>query len=479
MAKARQGEQLREGFQRIRDAQGIPRDFPADVLAQAEQIAASPQPPPTRSGAERRDLRDLPFVTVDPAGSMDLDQAVHIARQGTGYRVFYAIADVASFVEPGSALDVETHQRGVTMYSPDMRTPLHPAVMSEGVASLFADVDRPAVVWQIDLNSAGQQVEVDVYRAMVRSVGKLSYEHVQKSLDDGSANDSLVCLREVGKLRQQLEVERGGIDVLVPDQEIEDDGPGYRLAMRTPLPVEGWNAQISLLPGICAARLMLDAGVGILRTMRAPSSEDYQKVRLTGESLEIDWPQDQSYAEFVRGLDPRKPNHAAFLNLVTVLLRSAEYTVLTGAVGNDEPASLRHAAVASTYAHVTAPLRRLVDRYGTECCLAIAAGEPVPQWVVEALPALPDEMKRADSRARALERAQVDLVEAVLLAGHVGEHYSAIVVDQKRDYVTVQLHWPAVRARVSNPSLALGTRVTLELTAADPATGTVTFQPVV
>jgi exoribonuclease R len=333
-------------------------------------------------------------------------------------------------------------------------------------------------MWQIDLNSAGQQIEVDVYRAMVRSTAKLSYEQVQDALNDGTADDALVCLREVGELRQRLEVERGGIDVLVPDQEIENDGPGFRLTMRTPLPVEGWNAQISLLTGICAARIMLDAGVGILRTMKSPSAQDYDKVRLTGESLGIEWPADQSYAEFVRGLDPRQPTHAAFLNLVTVLLRSAEYTVLTHAVGNDEPASLRHAAVASAYAHVTAPLRRLVDRYGTECCLAIAAGEPVPTWVLQALPALPEEMKSADSRARALERAQVDLVESVLLSGHVGERYSAVVVECKRDYVNVQLHWPAVRARVADPSLALGTRVELELTAADPATGSVTFQPV-
>ena len=478
LAKAQQGAELREGFARIRDEQGIPREFPPDVLDEAKRISSGPQPPPTRSGVERRDLRDLPFVTIDPAESMDLDQAVFIRREGKGYRVFYAIADVASFVEPGSALDVETHRRGVTMYSPDLRTPLHPPVLSEGVASLFAGVDRPAVVWQIDLNSAGQQVEVDVYRAMVRSVAKLSYEQVQKALDDGSADESLICLREVGQHRQHLEVERGGIDVLVPDQEIEADGPGYRLAMRTPLPVEGWNAQISLLTGICAARLMLDAGVGILRTMKAPSKEDYEKVRLTGKSLDIDWPIDQTYAEFVRGLDPRKPAHAAFLNLVTVLLRSAEYTVLDHAVGNDEPPSLRHAAVASAYAHVTAPLRRLVDRYGTECCLAIAAGEPVPDWVITALPTLPEEMKTADSKARALERAQVDLVEAVLLADHVGERYSAIVVEQKKDYVNVQLHWPAVRARVADPHLALGTRVDLELTAADPSVGRVTFQPV-
>jgi VacB/RNase II family 3'-5' exoribonuclease len=476
LAKARQGDQLREGFQNIRDEQGIPVDFPADVRAQAEQIAAAPQPPPTRSGVERRDLRGLPFVTIDPAESMDLDQAVYIERRDSGYRVYYAIADVASFVEPGSALDVETHARGVTMYSPDLRTPLHPKVMSEDVASLFADVDRPAVVWQIDLNSRGQQVEVDVARAMIRSVGKLSYEQVQRSIDDGSADDSLVCLREVGQHRQLLEIERGGIDVLVPDQEIEDDGPGYRLVMRTPLPVEGWNAQISLLTGICAARMMLDAGVGILRTMKAPSDADYEQVRLTAQSLGIDWPHEQPYAELVRGLDPRVPAHAAFLNLVTVLLRSAGYTVLTQAVGNDEPASLRHAAVASAYAHVTAPLRRLVDRYGTECCLAIASGDPVPQWVIDALPALPDEMKRADSRARAMERAQFDLVEAVLMADHVGETYSAIVVERKRDYVVVQLHWPAVRTRVADPTLELGTRVTLELTGVDVDARTVTFR---
>ena len=477
LAKARQGDQLREGFQKIRDEQGLPKDFPADVLTQAQQIAEAPQPPPARSGVERLDLRSLPFVTIDPAESMDLDQAVYIERRGKGYRVYYAIADVASFVEPGSVLDVETHNRGVTMYSPDMRTPLHPRVVSEDVASLFADVDRPAVVWQIDLNSRGQQIEVDVARAMVRSVGKLSYEQVQKDLDDGTANDSLVCLRDVGLLRQAREVDRGGIDVRVPDQEIEDDGPGYRLVMRTPLPVEGWNAQISLLTGICAARMMLDAGVGILRTMKAPSEADYEQVRLTAQSLGIDWPPEQPYAELVRELDPRVPANAAFLNLVTVLLRSAEYTVLTHAVGNDEPASLRHAAVASAYAHVTAPLRRLVDRYGTECCLAIAAGEPVPQWVVDALPELPSEMKRADSRARAMERAQLDLVEAVLMVDHIGERYSAIVVERKRDYVVVQLHWPAVRTRVADPNLELGTRVTLELTAVDVDARTVTFQP--
>jgi exoribonuclease R len=476
-AQARQGDVLRAGFQAVRDEQGVPVGFPASVLAEAEAVAAAPQPPPAPDAGARRDASGIPFVTIDPAGSTDLDQAVHIERRGTGYRVHYAIADVASFVRPGGALDLEAHRRGVTLYSPDLRTSLHPPVLCEGAASLLPDGVRPAVLWTLDLDSAGQPVEVDVERALVRSTAKLSYGQVQRAIDSGTADDALVCLREVGLLRQEREVERGGIDVRVPDQEIEDDGPGYRLAMRAPHPVESWNAQISLLTGMSAARLMLDAGVGIVRTMPPPAADDYERLRRTAAGLDIDWPAQTSYAELVRDLDPRTPTHAAFLNLVTILLRSAGYTQVLAPVGDDVPDVLRHAAVASAYAHVTAPLRRLVDRYATECCLAIASGSPVPQWALDGLPALPEEMRGADLRARALDRACVDLVESVLLEAHVGEDYQAVVVDQRKDYDVVQLHWPAVRAHVRGGGLGLGRRVTLRLVSADPSRREVAFVP--
>jgi exoribonuclease R len=471
----RQGDALRAGFQAVRDEQGVPAAFPPDVLADAAAVAADPRPPVRSTG--RRDLTDVAFVTIDPAGSTDLDQAVHLARLGSGYRVHYAIADVAAFVRPGSELDAETHRRGVTLYSPDLRTPLHPPVLSEDVASLLPDVERPAVVWRIDLDAAGLPVEVDVERAVVRSVAKLSYAEVQRALDDGTADEPLILLREVGLLRHELEVERGGIDVRVPDQEILDDGPGYRLALRAPLAVESWNAHISLLTGMCAARMMLDAGVGIVRTMPPPAAEDYERLRRTAAGLEIEWPREMSYAELVRDLDPRTPAHAAFLNLVTVLLRSAGYTQVVAPVGDDEPDVLRHAAVASAYAHVTAPLRRLVDRYGTECCLAIAAGERVPDWVLEALPLLPDEMRSADMRSRALDRACVDLMEAVVLEAHVGEDYVGVVVDERKEYDAVQLHWPAVRAHAVPGGLGLGRRVTVRLVEADPSRRRVRFAP--
>ena len=467
---------LRAGFQAIRDEQDVPSAFPDDVVAEAHAVLRAPQPP-TVEGWTHRDVTHVPFVTIDPAGSTDLDQAVHIERRGGGYRVLYAIADVAAFVAPGGAIDLEAHRRGVTLYSPDLRTSLHPPVLSEGAASLLPDVVRSAVMWRIDLDSSGYPVEVDVERALVRSVAKLAYGDVQKAIDDGTASDALVCLKEVGLLRQALEVDRGGIDVRLPDQEIIDNGPGYRLVMRAPHPVESWNAQISLLTGMCAARMMLDAGVGIVRTMSPPAQDDYDRLRRTAAGLEIDWPAATSYAELVRDLDPRVPTHAAFLNLVTVLLRSAGYTQVLAPVGDDEPDVLRHAAVAAAYAHVTAPLRRLVDRYGSECCLAIAAGQRVPAWVTDALPLLPEEMSAADQKARALDRACVDLMESVVLAPHVGEEYLAVVVDERKDYDAVQLHWPAVRAHAVPGGLGLGKRVTVRLVEADPSRRRVLFAP--
>ena len=222
------------------------------MLAEADAVAARAA---AAAGTGRRAAaatpRDLPFVTIDPAGSTDLDQAVLIERRGTGYRVHYAIADVASFVAARAARSTARRTaRGVTLYSPDLRTSLHPPVLSEGAASLLPDVDRAAVLWRIDLDSAGLPVEVDVERALVRSrrEARLRRGAARHRRRHGRRVARAACARS-GLRRQELEVERGGIDVRVPDQEIEDDGPGYRLAMRAPHPVESWNAQISLLTG--------------------------------------------------------------------------------------------------------------------------------------------------------------------------------------------------------------------------------------
>jgi exoribonuclease R len=473
------GSALREGFEAVRTELGVPANFPPDVLAAADRAAATWSPVISTAP----DLTDVAFLTIDPPGSMDLDQAMHISRLGTsvggkaGYRVQYAIADVAAFVTPGDAVDLEAHVRGETLYSPDMRTPLHPPSIGEAAASLLQDQTRPALVWTIDLDADGRQLAVGVVRALVRSRARLNYAQAQQAIGaktgEGAADGTLALLAEVGRLRQAIEVERGAVSLRLPEQEVDADGSGFRLRYRAPLPVEDWNAQISLLTGMAAAGIMLDAGIGILRTLPPPDGGAIGMLRRSAHALDVHWPHSLTYQEFIRGLDPATDTGAALLELSTRLLRGAGYTAFDGT----PPAQPNHSAVAAPYAHATAPLRRLVDRYVGELCVAACAHLDVPAWIREGLPALAGVMEESGHRAHALERACVDLVETVLMASHVGETFAGTVVETGKHGGTVQLRTPPVRARCSGDGLTLGERIDVRLETADPATRTLLFAP--
>jgi len=482
--------------------------FPPDVLVEARAAALGDLV------HGRQDRRDIDFVTIDPPGSMDLDQAVHVASSGDGYTVHYAIADLAAFVTPGGALDREVTKRGMTVYGPETRTPLHPPVLSEGAASLLPEQERPAVLWTIDLDGHGEITAATVVRALVRSRARLTYGEAQSTLDDGTAPESLQLLADVGRLRQARERDRGGVSLDVPEQEIVEHHDGtFSLAFRRTLPVEGWNAQISLLTGIAAARMMREVGVGIFRTLPPADPRDLARLRRTAVALGIDWPPDLVYGELLHRLESRRPAHAAFLNEATTLFRGAGYLAFGvpalrggdagtagvpsgaasapsgaaaeehsgGAAGApdevvrlpalDVESHARHAAIAAEYAHVTAPLRRLVDRYGTEVCLAHSAGSEVPPWVLEALPGLPRTMAATGRLASGFERACVDIVEAAILGHRVGQRFDGVVVeaearDGKPARGEVVLRDPAVRARIDGEHLPLGERVQVTLTEA-------------
>ncbi|MFF1740037.1 RNB domain-containing ribonuclease [Streptomyces mirabilis] len=465
------GAPLQAALCALRTELGVPESFPPGVL---EEAARPPRLP-------LHDATDIPFLTIDPPTSTDLDQAMHLSRRenGHGYRVRYAIADVAAFVAPGGALDAEAHRRVTTLYFPDEKVPLHPTRLSEGTASLLPDQTCPAVLWTIDLDADGRTERVDVRRALVRSRAKLDYAHVQKWIDEGTAEEPLALLKEIGTRRERLEVERGGISLNVPEQEIIEKDGTYELAYRAPLPADAWNAQISLLTGMAAADLMLAYGTGVLRTLPAAPDGAVGRLRRTARALHIDWPHHVSYARLVRSLDPHLPRHAAFLQECTTLLRGAGYTVFRGGALPDVTS---HAAVAAPYAHCTAPLRRLVDRYASELCLAAAADEPPPDWVLTALDTLPKEMAEGSRRAGTVERECVDIVEAALLKDRVGDIFDGCVVDvmERQPTVgTVQLESPAVVARIEGGTvtLPLGERLRVRLTQADPGTAKVQFAP--
>ncbi|MFJ2622317.1 RNB domain-containing ribonuclease [Streptomyces sp. NPDC087532] len=465
---------LRAALRKLRTELGLPHGFPPDVLAEAAQAAVAP------AVSSHKDATDLPLFTIDPPTSADLDQAVHLERRRHGFRVHYAIADVAAFVRPGGALDAEAHRRVTTLYFPDGKVPLHPTSLSEGAASLLPAQTRPAALWQIDLDAEGAVVATSVHRALVRSRAKLDYAGVQRQIDTGTAEEPVALLRDIGRLREEQEVARGGISLNVPEQEVVAHDSTYGLEYRAPLPAGGWNAQISLLTGMAAAHLMAETGTGVLRTLPVAPDGAVARLRRSAEALHIDWPHHVPYAQVVRSLDPRKAHHAAFLQECTTLLRGAGYTAFEH---GELPTPAVHAAVADLYTHCTAPLRRLVDRYTAELCLAAVAEHAPPEWVLAALPGLPKEMADGTRRANTVERECVDVVEAALLKDRIGEVFDAYVVDvldQEPTTGTVHIDVPAVVARVEGGTekLPLGERLRVRLAQADPGTAKVLFAPV-
>ncbi|CAN5201843.1 RNB domain-containing ribonuclease [soil metagenome] len=453
---------------------GLARDFPPDVDAEAQVLADAPPLPPDEPGTDRTDIE---FVTIDPAGSTDLDQALAIERDGGGWRVFYAIADVPAFVHPGGAIDGETRERGQTIYAADGRIPLHPVVISEGAASLLPDQLRGAFVWDMQLDASGVVTSASVARGRVRSRRQLDYVGAQASLDAGTGPDAamLGLLRDVGEARVVQEAARGGASLNTPEVLVTFSGESYGLERRAMLPIESWNAQISLMTGMAAAQLMLDGKVGILRTMPPADEFSVSRFRRQATALGRPWPEEQRYGDYLRDLDGTNPQHLAILHAASSLFRGAGYTPFDGSI----PENTIQSAVGAPYAHVTAPLRRLVDRFGLAISEALSAGETPPEWARRALPELPKIMARTSNVANQLDRRTLDSVEAALLSGRVGETFDAVVVSRGKSGATVQLTDPDVEATLDDVGTGTrpdpGTDVRVRLDTADVATGTVRF----
>ncbi|HEX4950034.1 MAG TPA: RNB domain-containing ribonuclease [Blastocatellia bacterium] len=434
-------------FQQIRDALQIPTEFAPAVLAEA---AAASQ----RDFSALPSLQAIPFVTIDPPTSRDLDQAFFAARHGAGYEVHYAIADVGFFVPRGGALEQEAWRRGLTMYSPDLKTPLYPPSLSEGAASLLPDVQRPSIAFSFVLNPRAEVLSLTVRRGVIRSRAKLSYAEVSAHLEAERTSpnsgtlagyewsDALSLLEAIGRRRQQLEVERGGVSLRIPAQQVERWSTalyGYRLAFEEASPVEEWNAQISLMTGMAAAQLMLNHGVGLLRALEPPRPERVRMLRLTALALHVAWPKGMEYDEFVRSLNPKEPLHAVLLHQAARVTGGARYVAFTGEV------KAWHSAIAAPYAHVTAPPRRLADRYALDLLVELANGHSPDEETIDTLYQLPQVMNEAERLSRQLENAIVDLAEARLMQQRVGEVFTAMVIGLRHEGVIVQITDPPIR----------------------------------
>ena len=461
---------LTHSLAELRRSLELPDAFPADVEAEATRVASAVSVDPETAGLI--DLRDIPFLTIDPAGSTDLDQALHVERTETGAILHYAIADVPAYVEPGGAIDREARRRGQTLYAPDGRIPLHPPVLSENAASLLPDQDRRAFVWRFELDAGARPVTTTLTRAIVRSRQQWTYEDAQAAIDRGDAPEALLAMTWFGAQRDARESERGGASLDMPEISIVHEGENYSLELDEAVPLEHHNAHVSLLTGMAAAELMLRGGVGILRTMPPAADADVAAFRERAQALGLPWHEGTAYGDYLRTL-PRTPAARAVRETAASLFRGAGYAVFDG----EPPALTVQSAIGAPYAHTTAPLRRLVDRWTLVICEALANARPVPDWARSSLAELPALMGASSQRASALAAGAVDRVEAAVLSGREGTVFEALVLSVRGAHARIQLVDPPVETSITGPGLTASTTVRVRITDVSIADGTVVVEP--
>jgi len=454
----RQGA-LSRGLADIRTQFAVPAEFPADVIAEAEEAASRPI-------TSRADWTGRKFLTLDPATSTDLDQAFAIERSGADIILYYAIADTAWFVQPDGALDREAWARGETIYLPDGKASLYPPGLCEDAASLLPNAERPAIVFTVRIDPEGKSRLDGAERGVIRSRAKLAYETVQAAdLPEGFA--------ELSQRIKAAEDARGAARVDPPEQEVAmDSSGGFTLAFRPQLQSEIQNASMSLAANLAIADTLLAHRTGLFRVMPEPDERSIWRLRHSAKALRLTWPKNETLEQFERSLDSHNPSDAAFQAAVRRAGPGASYASF------QEGVVPWHSAMGATYAHATAPLRRLADRYVIEATLEIVSGGVVSPEIQAAFQELPAVMAKAEVKSGQIDRAVLDLAEAVMLGGREGERFEAVVTDEDERGSRIQLCDPAVISRIDGKGVLPGDRIMVELASVDVDHRQVRFQRV-
>ena len=441
---------LADGLAAIRVQYQLPAAFPPPVLDAAAAAVGGQL-------AGYVDRTAIPFVTLDPTSSTDLDQAFAIEVAGGDLVLRYAIADVGAFVADGDAIDTEAWARGETIYLPDGKVSLYPPAIGESAASLLPDGDRPAILFSVRIGPDGGASLDGVERALIRSRAKLGYATVRPE-------DLPAGFDELAQRIADAEAARGAARVDPPQQEVvESADGGFELAFRPMNAMEQANAALSLAANLAIAAALYEHGTGLFRVMPGPDERAIRRLRQSARALGVDWPKDMTLEQREIGLDPNNPKQAAFM---LAIRRAGQHASYAPFHPGERP---WHSAMQATYVHATAPLRRLADRYVTQAALAIANGKPVPEAAAAAFQTLPAVMNRGDARAAQVDSAALELAEAIVLADQVGETFEGRVTDLDQRGARIQIAEPAVITRVPENGLHIGDAVRLRLDEADPA----------
>ncbi|MEM8553651.1 MAG: ribonuclease R [Pseudomonadota bacterium] len=484
---------------------GIPDDFGEEVLAEADQAK-----PLGLSG--REDLRDLPLVTIDPADARDHDDAVYAepdtdpANPG-GHIVWVAIADVAAYVRPGTALDDEARNRGNSTYFPDRVVPMLPDRLSGDLCSLHEGVPRACIAVRMVFDAEGTKKRHSFHRGLMRSAASLTYEDAQAVADGRPASDRAEMLKDsvIAPLFAAYETaakardRRQPLALDLPERRIElsDAGQVTSVAFKDRLEAHRLIEEFMVLANVCAAETLATRRLGLLyRVHEEPDDDKLDALRETVKSCGMALAKGQvlQTAQLNRLLNEAAgTQHAELINMSTLRSMTQAYY---------SPDNMGHFGLAlRQYAHFTSPIRRYADLVVHRGLIA-AHG-----WGDDGL--TPDEEQRLDKtgqhisdterRSMAAERDTTDRYLAAFLAERVGDELEGRISGVARFGLFVKLDDSGADGLVPVRSLgneffhhdqaaqtlmggntgqvyAVGQRVRVRLVEAEPVTGGVMLE---
>ncbi|WP_428982423.1 ribonuclease R [Pseudochelatococcus contaminans] len=431
----------------------IPNEFSPAALREAEE--AQPVTLATEGSRQedrREDWRTLPLITIDPADAKDHDDAVHAARDTDpandgGYVLTVAIADVAAYVRPGTALDKDALERGNSVYFPDRVVPMLPERISNDLGSLRPHEDRPALAVRIVIDIAGRKRRHSFHRIMMRSAAKLSYQQAQAAID-GTPDDTTAPLLE-GVLRPLWDAyaaltdardDREPLALDLPERKLilKPDGSIDRVIMPERLDAHRLIEECMILANVCAAETLEQAGSPLIfRTHDEPSVEKLRALAEVLASIGLKAPKSGALTpSLFNGILAHVENspNRDFINEVVLRTQAqAEYSVDNyGHFG----LNLRR------YAHFTSPIRRYADLIVHRALIRALklGGDGLPAHTTrEELAEVAASISAAERRAMAAERETTDRLIAHYMADQIGASFTGRIAGVTRAGLFVRL----------------------------------------